>query len=157
MGAIVTREEARRVRQEARGQGRRVVFTNGCFDVLHRGHVEYLQRSRCLGDLLIVGLNSDASVLALKGEGRPVLGLEDRAAVLAALACVDYVVVFDEVSVADLVADLVPDVLAKGANYTVDQVVGREVVEAAGGRVVVVASSAPQASTTSRPTTWSTV
>jgi len=146
MGIVVTQEEAGRVRQEARRSGRQVVFTNGCFDVLHRGHVEYLAEARKMGDLLIVGLNSDRSVRALKGEGRPVMSEKDRAAVLAALACVDYVVVFDEVSVERLVAALLPDVLAKGGDYALDQVVGRQAVEAAGGRVVTISSSAPHSS-----------
>jgi len=146
MGTVATIEEIKQVREEARGQGRKVVFTNGCFDVLHRGHVEYLAQARELGDLLIVGVNSDASVRALKGEGRPVVGEEDRAAVLAALGCVDWVVIFDDASVAGLVEEVLPDVLAKGGDYTLEGIVGREAVEAAGGRVVAVASSVPQAS-----------
>ncbi len=146
MGTVATLEEIKRVRAEARDQGKSVVFTNGCFDVLHRGHVEYLAQASELGDMLIVGVNSDASVRALKGEDRPVVTQEDRAAVLAALGCVDWVVIFDDESVAGLVAEVLPDVLAKGGDYALDGIVGREAVEAAGGRVVAVASSVPQAS-----------
>ena len=114
-----------------------VVFTNGCFDILHRGHVSYLTRARALGDRLIVGVNTDASVRRLKGEGRPVVGQDDRAYVLAALACVDAVTLFDEDTPAQLIEALVPDVLVKGGDYTPEQVVGREIVERSGGRLVL--------------------
>ena len=125
-------------RQELRQAGSRVVFTNGCFDVLHRGHVEYLQEARRLGDLLVVGVNSDSSVRRLKGPKRPLRPLADRVALLCALQDVDLVTVFDETSVESLVVDLLPDVLVKGGDYAPDQVVGRAAVEAAGGRVEVV-------------------
>jgi rfaE bifunctional protein nucleotidyltransferase chain/domain len=154
MGTVVAQEQARKIRQEARRSGRQVVFTNGCFDVLHRGHVEYLAKARKMGDLLIVGLNSDRSVRALKGEGRPLMNEADRAAILAALACVDYVVVFDEVSVERLVAALLPDVLAKGDNYALDQVVGRRIVEATGGRVATISTSAPHSSSSEIIRKW---
>ena len=114
-----------------------VVFTNGCFDILHRGHVEYLQGARALGDALIVALNTDASVQRLKGPGRPVNSQEDRAVVISALACVTAVTLFDESTPRELLAALLPDVLVKGADYTLEQVVGREEVESAGGRVVL--------------------
>ncbi len=117
-----------------RTQGRRVVFTNGCFDVLHRGHVALLERARELGDLLVVGINGDASVRALKGPGRPVNPLSDRVAVLAALACVDLIVAFEDETPHRLLAALRPDVLVKGGDYRVDDVVGREL---AGTTVVV--------------------
>lgn len=122
----------------ARPRTSTVVFTNGCFDVLHRGHVEYLAAARALGDLLIVGLNSDASVHRLKGAGRPVNELEDRALVLAALESVDVVTPFTEDTPHALITELLPDVLVKGGDYTLDTVVGRSEVEAAGGRVVLV-------------------
>jgi D-beta-D-heptose 7-phosphate kinase/D-beta-D-heptose 1-phosphate adenosyltransferase len=112
-----------------------VAFTNGCFDVLHAGHVQYLQEARAQADLLVVGLNSDASVRALKGHGRPVNGIEARALVLAALQAVDYVTVFDEATPLELIRTLRPDVLVKGADYRKEQVVGAEVVEGYGGRV----------------------
>lgn len=116
----------------------RLVFTNGCFDLLHRGHVEYLTQARGLGDALVVGLNTDRSVRALKGSGRPLMGEDDRAALLTALEVVDAVVLFDDDTPARLIEALLPDVLVKGGDYTVDQVVGREVVEAAGGRVEII-------------------
>lgn len=119
-----------------------VVFTNGCFDLLHRGHTDYLAAARALGDLLIVGLNTDASVRRLKGEGRPVTPQEDRARVLAALECVDAVTLFDEDTPLDLIIALAPDVLVKGGDYRADDIVGAEVVRAGGGRVVVLPFSA---------------
>lgn len=119
-------------------RGRRVVFTNGCFDLLHAGHAALLARAAALGDVLLVGLNADASVARLKGPGRPVTPWAERAALLAALGCVDGVVAFDEDTPLALIEAVRPDVLVKGADYRADQVVGREVVEAAGGRVVLV-------------------
>jgi D-beta-D-heptose 7-phosphate kinase/D-beta-D-heptose 1-phosphate adenosyltransferase len=119
-----------------RREGKRVVFTNGCFDLLHSGHVRYLTEARGLGDALIVGLNSDRSVRALKGEGRPILNESERTEVLAALEAVDFVVVFDEDTPQELIARLLPDVLVKGGDWPLDQIVGREDVEATGGRVV---------------------
>jgi D-beta-D-heptose 7-phosphate kinase/D-beta-D-heptose 1-phosphate adenosyltransferase len=115
-----------------------LVFTNGCFDVLHRGHVDYLNAARALGDLLVVAVNSDASVGRLKGDGRPINVLEDRALVLAALECVDIVTPFGEDTPRALIAALLPDVLVKGGDYAPEAVVGRAEVEDAGGRVVIV-------------------
>ncbi len=112
-----------------------MVFTNGCFDLLHRGHVEYLREARALGDVLMVGLNSDSSASTLKGPGRPLMTQQDRAALLGELRSVSYVCIFDEPSVAALVAELLPDVLVKGGDYSLAEVVGREVVEEAGGTV----------------------
>jgi D-beta-D-heptose 7-phosphate kinase / D-beta-D-heptose 1-phosphate adenosyltransferase len=113
----------------------RLVFTNGCFDILHRGHVEYLFDARALGDALVVGVNTDASVRRLKGEGRPVVSLEDRLFVLAGLACVDAVTPFGEDTPRDLIAALLPDILVKGGDYEADAVVGGQEVRAAGGEV----------------------
>jgi D-beta-D-heptose 7-phosphate kinase/D-beta-D-heptose 1-phosphate adenosyltransferase len=127
--AIITAEKAR---------GKQVVFTNGCFDLLHAGHVKYLQKARSLGDLLVLGLNSDASVRSLKGEKRPLIGEEERAHILAALDCIDYVVIFDEDTPLELITALKPHILAKGGDYTADGVVGKDVVEAYGGRVELV-------------------
>lgn len=118
--------------------GRRIVFTNGCFDLLHPGHIGSLEQARALGDALIVGLNSDASVRRLKGAGRPVLPERERAEILAAMECVDAVVIFDEPTPREVIARLLPDVLVKGGDWPGDQIVGREEVEAAGGRVVSV-------------------
>ena len=129
-------EELRRARAGLREEGRRLVFTNGCFDILHVGHVRYLQRARALGDALLVAINSDRSVRALKGEGRPVMCEAERAEMLAALACVDFVTVFEEDSPRRLIAELLPDVLVKGGDYALDEIHGREEVEAAGGRVL---------------------
>jgi D-beta-D-heptose 7-phosphate kinase/D-beta-D-heptose 1-phosphate adenosyltransferase len=114
-----------------------LVFTNGCFDLLHRGHVEYLFAARALGDALVVGLNTDASVRRLKGEGRPVVQQDDRAFVLAGLGCVDAVTLFDEDTPRELIGALLPDILVKGGDYALDSVVGRAEVEAAGGRVEI--------------------
>jgi rfaE bifunctional protein nucleotidyltransferase chain/domain len=123
-------------RARLRDAGKKLVFTNGIFDILHVGHVRYLQQARALGDALVVAINSDASARELKGEGRPLMNQNDRAEVLAALACVDYVSVFDELSPRSLIAELLPDVLVKGGDYSLEQIHGREEVEAAGGRVV---------------------
>ena len=116
----------------------RVVFTNGIFDLVHRGHVEYLEEARALGDRLVVGLNSDASARRLKGPSRPIVALEDRAAVVRALACVDLVVPFEDDTPLRLIEAVRPDVLVKGADYGVADIVGREFVEANGGRVTTV-------------------
>jgi len=133
---ILTLEEAiLRFGREKRN-GRRIVFTNGCFDLLHPGHIGSLEQARALGDVLIVGLNSDASVRHLKGAGRPVLPERERAEILAALECVDAVVIFDAPTPREVIARLLPDVLVKGGDWPGDQIVGREEVEAAGGRVV---------------------
>jgi D-beta-D-heptose 7-phosphate kinase/D-beta-D-heptose 1-phosphate adenosyltransferase len=118
-----------------RASGARLVFTNGCFDLLHPGHVRYLEAARALGDVLVVGLNDDASVRRLKGPGRPVLDLAERAEVLAGLAAVDHVVPFTEDTPMHLIEALQPDVLVKGADWGADDIVGREVVLARGGRV----------------------
>jgi rfaE bifunctional protein nucleotidyltransferase chain/domain len=126
------------VRRFGRPRSDVVVFTNGCFDVLHRGHVAYLCAARALGDRLIVGLNTDASVQRLKGPGRPVSAEADRAYVVAGLACVDAVTLFDEDTPAELIRALLPDVLVKGADYAPTEVVGRDIVEANGGRLVLV-------------------
>ncbi len=122
-----------------KGRGKRVVFTNGCFDLLHVGHVKYLQQARAFGDLLVLGLNSDASIRRLKGAKRPLIGEEERAHVLAALDCIDYVVIFEEDTPLRLIETLRPQVLVKGGDYTLEGVVGREVVESYGGRVELVA------------------
>lgn len=116
----------------------RLVFTNGCFDLLHPGHVTYLHEARKLGEVLVVGLNSDESVRRLKGEGRPLMRVEDRALVLAGLESVDVVTVFDEDTPRELVTALLPDVLAKGGDYRPEEIVGREEVEGAGGELVIV-------------------
>lgn len=120
-----------------RPRSQRVVFTNGCFDILHRGHVEYLYSARALGDALVVGVNSDDSVRRLKGSGRPVVPLDDRLFVLAGLGCVDAVTAFDQDTPIALITALLPDVLAKGGDYQADEIVGAAEVREAGGEVTV--------------------
>lgn len=133
---VLTREGARAFAEKARGRGLRVVFTNGVFDLLHPGHIRYLADARALGDTLIVGVNSDASVRRLaKGPERPINPEQERAEVLAALAAVDAVVVFDEDTPHEIVAAIQPDVLVKGADWAPGTIVGADIVEARGGRV----------------------
>ena len=144
---IITCDQLLAVRNQARKAQLTFVFTNGCFDLLHRGHVEYLCAARDLGDCLAVGLNDDDGVRALKGKGRPLCPQDDRAAVLAALECVSHVCIFSGASVESLVAELAPDVLVKGGDYALDAIIGREHVEAHGGQVLVL-SLWPDASTT---------
>ena len=133
---LVSRGDLRKIREELAQSNKNVVFTNGCFDLLHRGHIEYLREARALGDILIVGLNSDKSVATLKGPGHPLMPHEDRAALLCELRSVSYVCLFDDPSVLGLVRDLLPDILVKGGDYSLDEVVGKELVEAAGGKVM---------------------
>jgi rfaE bifunctional protein nucleotidyltransferase chain/domain len=121
--------------RRAQAAGRRVVFTNGCFDLLHRGHIRYLEEARSLGDLLVAAVNSDASVRQLKGKGRPVVPEAERAEVLAGLAAVDLVLVFDELEPGRVVRALRPDVLVKGGDWPVDRIVGADYVRSVGGRV----------------------
>jgi D-beta-D-heptose 7-phosphate kinase/D-beta-D-heptose 1-phosphate adenosyltransferase len=128
--------EAQAARERARAEGRRVAFTNGCFDLLHPGHLALLEAARTEADLLFVGLNSDRSVRAIKGPARPVIPEAERAEALLALEAVDHVVIYDEETPAQTIRALVPDVLVKGADWALDRIVGRDTVEAAGGRVV---------------------
>ena len=123
-------------RQRLRTAGRRLVFTNGVFDLMHVGHVRYLTQARALGDALVVAINSDRTVRELKGNSRPVFDQAERAEILASLKVVDYVTVFDDVSPRSLIAELLPDVLVKGGDYKLDEIHGREEVEAAGGKVI---------------------
>lgn len=123
-------------RQRLRAAGKRLVFTNGVFDLLHVGHVRYLAQARTLGDALVVAINSDRTVRELKGPDRPIFDEAERAEILAALRAVDYVTIFDDVSPRTLIATLLPDVLVKGGDYQLDEIHGREEVEAAGGNVI---------------------
>jgi rfaE bifunctional protein nucleotidyltransferase chain/domain len=148
MGKIVSQDELILLTAREKRNGRRVVFTNGCFDLLHPGHVRCLAEARSLGDLLVVAVNSDRSIRGNKGPERPLVPQNDRAEVLAALSSVDYVTIFDEPTPRDLIARLLPSVLVKGADWGPNDVVGREEVEAAGGRVVSI-PLAPGYSTTS--------
>jgi len=133
---ILSHEDLLNERAGLRGAGKTLVFTNGVFDILHVGHVRYLAEARALGDALVTAINSDRSVRELKGLDRPLTKENDRAEILAALRAVDYVTIFDDVSPRSLIARLLPDVLVKGGDYALDQIHGREEVEAAGGRVV---------------------
>ena len=135
---ILSRKGAQDVLEEHRRAGRRIVFANGVFDLLHVGHIRYLQAARAEGDVLIVGVNSDRSARALKGEGRPILTERARAALVAALAAVDCVVLFDEPDVRELLRELRPDVHAKGTDYTTDSVPERDVAAALGIRIAIV-------------------
>ncbi len=137
MAPLLTLEAAEGLARDCRAAGRRLVLANGCFDLLHVGHVRYLEEARRLGDVLIVGLNSDASVRRLKGAGRPLVPAAERAELLGALRAVDAVVLFDDDTAEALIARLRPDVHAKGTDYTVDSVPERAAVRAAGGRVAI--------------------
>jgi D-beta-D-heptose 7-phosphate kinase/D-beta-D-heptose 1-phosphate adenosyltransferase len=135
-GKVLTLNEMLAERERLRAVAQRLVFTNGVFDLLHVGHVRYLAQARALGDLLLVAINSDRTVRELKGDKRPIINQDERAEILAGLRQVDYVTIFDNVSPRSLIAQLLPDVLVKGGDYDLDQIHGREEVEAAGGKVV---------------------
>ena len=144
----LTAPEAARFAQDVQARGGTVVFTNGVFDLLHTGHVQYLQAARALGDALVIAVNSDRSVRAIKGPDRPVNGEAERAEILLALACVDAVVVFDEETPHQIISTVQPDVLVKGADWGPDDIVGRDVVEKRGGRVVRIPLVEGQSTTT---------
>src|ERR1700730_7851057 len=136
IGKILSLDELLGVREGLRAAGKTLVFTNCVFDLLHVGHVRYLAAARSLGDALVVAINSDLTVRELKGDGRPIVNEHERAEILAALRPVDFVTIFDDVSPRSLIARLLPDVLVKGGDYTLDEIHGREEVEAVGGRVI---------------------
>jgi D-beta-D-heptose 7-phosphate kinase/D-beta-D-heptose 1-phosphate adenosyltransferase len=138
MNKILDRQSLKDALDRLRAGGKRIAFTNGCFDILHVGHVRYLREAKKAADVLVVALNSDRSVRSIKGERRPIVPAEERADVMAALEMVDYVTLFDEETPGELIAFLEPDVLVKGGDWSVETVVGREVVERRGGRVVIV-------------------
>jgi len=128
--------ELKKIREKLKQENKIVVFTNGCFDILHAGHVDYLLKAKLLGDVLIVGLNSDSSVRKLKGDRRPITTEKERAFVISQLKSVDYVVLFDEDTPYNLISELIPDVLVKGADWKIENIVGRDVVENKGGKVI---------------------
>lgn len=138
MGRVVSREDLRRECERLRREGKRIVFTNGCFDILHAGHVKYLARARSMGDVLVIGLNSDESVRGIKGALRPINPEKERAEVLAAMASVDYIALFDEPDPAAIIREVQPDVLVKGGDWPVESIVGADQVQARGGTVVSV-------------------
>ena len=128
MGKIIKKEEAKKIIEKLKKQNKKTVFTNGCFDILHVGHVRYLRESSKYGDILIVGLNSDISVKKIKGDSRPINNENDRAEILAELECVDFVVIFDEESPSKLIDELKPDIYTKGADYSLETLPERDVV-----------------------------
>ncbi len=136
MAKILSLKEMQFEREHLREAGQKVVLTNGCFDLLHPGHVRYLEEARSLGDVLIVALNSDRSVRELKGPRRPILNQDERAEVISALGCVDFVVIFDDPTPRRIISALLPDILVKGGDWEIERIVGREEVEAAGGKVL---------------------
>ena len=128
-------EEFLPIRKNLKLQNKKVVFTNGCFDIVHSGHVDYLNKAKNLGDILVIGLNSERSVREIKGEKRPIVNQEERAFVLKNLKCVDYVILFDEPTPKEIIDQIIPDILIKGGDWAIENIVGREVVEANGGEV----------------------
>ena len=134
---IKTKEDLHRIVEDLKKKGKRIVFTNGCFDLLHLGHIRYLEKAKSLGDILVVGVNSDRSVQSLKGPERPILPEEERAEILSGLECVDYITLFDELTPLELISSLQPHILVKGGNWAKETTVGREVVERSGGEVVI--------------------
>ena len=134
---IRKREDLQRMIEDLKTKGKRIVFTNGCFDLLHIGHIRYLEQAKSLGDILVVGVNSDRSVRGLKGPNRPILPEEERAEILSGLECVSYITIFDEPTPLELISSLQPHVLVKGGDWTKESTVGKEVVERSGGKVVI--------------------
>jgi rfaE bifunctional protein nucleotidyltransferase chain/domain len=137
-GKVKDRDEIASIADEARKSGKKAVFTNGCFDLLHRGHVHILRQAKAAGDLLIVGINSDSSVKSIKGPTRPILPQTDRVELIAAMEMVDYVVLFDEPDPYRLIAAIKPNVLAKGGDWSADKIVGADIVAQNGGRILVI-------------------
>lgn len=135
MKTLLSLEEFLEIRKKIKEENKKLVFTNGVFDIIHRGHVDYLNRAKALGDYLVVALNSDLSVKRLKGEERPINKIEDRAFVLANLKAVDFVISFEEDTPFEIISAIIPDVLVKGGDWKIDQIVGRDIVEANGGKV----------------------
>jgi D-beta-D-heptose 7-phosphate kinase/D-beta-D-heptose 1-phosphate adenosyltransferase len=134
---IKTKEDLHRIVEDLKKKGKRIVFTNGCFDLLHLGHIRYLEKAKSIGDILVVGVNSDRSVQSLKGPERPILPEEERAEILSGLECVDYITLFDELTPLELISSLQPHILVKGGDWAKETTVGREVVERSGGEVVI--------------------
>lgn len=138
MDKVISVKEINGISRELKGEGKRIVFTNGCFDIIHRGHIEYLKRAKSFGDVLIIGVNSDASMRMIKGTERPINPLEDRLFILAHLYFVDFLVPFDEETPELLIREVAPDVLVKGGDYSEDEIVGAEFVTAQGGTVRII-------------------
>jgi D-glycero-beta-D-manno-heptose 1-phosphate adenylyltransferase len=136
MSSSASLQEIKKIRLKLKAEGKNVVFTNGVFDLIHSGHVDYLSKAKKLGDVLIVGLNSDDSVKIIKGDKRPILNQEERAFILSNIKAVDYVVVFEEDTPANLISEIIPDILVKGADWAVEKIVGKDIVEKNGGKVM---------------------
>ena len=135
MTGIISREELKKIRKDLKEKGKKVVFTNGCFDLIHAGHVDYLTKAKEFGDVLIVAVNSDESIRRIKGKTRPITPLSERGFVLSNLKAVDYVTPFEEDTPFEIIKDLVPDILVKGADWSIENIVGRDTVESNGGEV----------------------
>ncbi len=135
MSNIKSRAEIKLIREQLKQQSKKVVFTNGCFDLIHSGHVDYLVKAKEMGDVLILALNSDSSIRSIKGDKRPILKQDERAFIVSNLKPVDYVTFFNEDTPAEIISELVPDVLVKGADWAIEKIVGREIVETNGGEV----------------------
>ena len=136
MSSSISLSELKAFRSKLKAEGKKVVFTNGVFDLIHSGHVDYLSKAKKLGDILIIGLNSDDSVKRIKGDKRPILKQEERAFILSNLKPVDYVILFDEDTPQKLISEIIPDILVKGGDWSVEKIVGKEVVEKNGGKVI---------------------
>ncbi|MFA6978666.1 MAG: D-glycero-beta-D-manno-heptose 1-phosphate adenylyltransferase [Ignavibacteriaceae bacterium] len=147
MKPIYTRAEILAIRKKLKEEKKKVVFTNGCFDVLHAGHVDYLNKAKAAGDVLILGLNSDISVTRIKGAKRPIVNEEERAFILSNLKAVDYVTLFEEDTPQEIISELIPDILVKGADWAIDKIVGRDIVEANGGEVKTISFVTDQSTT----------
>lgn len=135
MNGVKTLAEIKTLRKQLKQQNKKVVFTNGVFDLIHAGHVDYLTKAKALGDILIVGMNTDESVRRIKGDKRPILNQEERAFIISSLKPVDYVIFFDEDTPKEIIDEIIPDILVKGADWSIDKIVGRETVEKHGGEV----------------------
>jgi len=147
MGIILAIDELISIRKAIKNNNKKLVFTNGCFDILHKGHIDYLNESKKLGDYLVVGINSDTSVRALKGSKRPILPQEERAFIVSNLNAVDFVCLFNEETPLKLIENVLPDFLVKGADWSIDNVVGKDIVEKNGGKVMTI-NLTPNKSTT---------
>ena len=148
MGKVVGLNDLKNIRTALRKEGKKVVFTNGCFDLIHRGHIEYLSKAKALGDVLVVGVNTDASTRRIKGDKRPIVSEIDRAFIVANLFPVDYVSLFGEDTPLEIIKAIVPDILVKGGDWKTDDIIGKEIVEQAGG-IVSTIEFVPDRSTTS--------
>jgi len=135
MSNIKSNKEIKEIREQLKKQSKKVVFTNGCFDLIHSGHVDYLVKAKEMGDVLILALNTDESIKRIKGDKRPILRQDERAFIVSNLKPVDYVTFFNEDTPAEIISELIPDILVKGADWSIDKIIGREIVEANGGEV----------------------